>query len=284
MLTQSQVKHFQEQGYVIVPGLNPALLEPLRRASAAKVEEWSKIPLDQASDRYWVQFRPGIDDQAFLDYMASDKLLGTMQDLIGPNLVWNALFCLLGAYRRGNWARVWHRDGMNRYNSPEEEVAILMQRQLHAQWNCALYEGDNCLQVIPGSHRRPITAQEVLILRQDPNADLPNQVVVELQVGEAVYYNHLLIHRGVYKEGLRRETLHGHIMAVEQPWETIHVARGAEYMLEAGYLESVSPHLRPMFENTIAYMHKINQGQIPAPKPGDGMGSREYVEFVTAPR
>ncbi len=278
MLNQKQITHFQEQGYVIVPGLDLDLLEPLRRSSAAKVEEWSKLPIEQARDRYWLYFRPGVDDQAFFDYMASDPLLVTIEDLIGPNLIWNALFCLLGARRRGNWARVWHRDGMERYASPGEEMAILLKRQRHAQWNCPLYEGDNCLHVIPGSHRRPVSEEEIRVLREDPNADMPHQVVVEPEVGEAVFYNHLLLHRGVYFEGHRRETLHGHIMSVAQEWETHTVARGADYMLVPGYLETVSQRLRPMFQNTIDYLNKIKRGKI---AQGDVMGGPQFVEFVT---
>ena len=261
------------------PGLDVDLLEPLRRASAARVEKWSKLPIEQVQrDRYRVYFRPGVDDPAFLDYMVSDPLLVTIEDLIGPNLILNDLFCLLGARRRGNWARVWHRDGMERYTSPREEVAILMKRQRHAQWNCPLYEGENCLRVIPGSHRRPISEEEIRILREDPNADMPNQVVVELEVGEAVFYNHLLLHRGVYIEGHRRETLHGHIMAVAQEWETQYVARDADYLLETGYLETVPQRLRPMFQNTIDYLKKIKQGRV---AQGDVMGGRQFVEFVT---
>ena len=202
------------------------MLEPLRQASAAKVEVWLKVPMEEASDRYAVHFRPGIDDGVFFDYMASVLVLGTLHDLVGPKMVWNILNCLLGAKRWGNWAHVWHRDGMNRYTSPAEEFSILVQRQRHAEWNCPLYPADNCLHVIPGSHRRCLTAEEIAILRTDPNAEMPNQVVVELRVGEVVYYNHLLLHRGVYVDGLRRETLHGHIMGVEQEWETPYVWRG----------------------------------------------------------
>ena len=55
---------------------------------------------------------------------------------------------------------------------------------------------------------------------------------------------------------------------------------GAEYILEPSYLNTLSPRLRPMFQNTIAYVQRIIQGKIPPPRPGEGMGSREFVEFV----
>lgn len=43
------------------------MLEPLRQGSAAKVEVWLKVPMEEASDRYTVHFRPGIDDGVFFE-------------------------------------------------------------------------------------------------------------------------------------------------------------------------------------------------------------------------
>jgi hypothetical protein len=106
MISKAQIEQFHKEGYLIVLGLDPDLLEPLRRASAAKIKAWSQLPRAEAGDRYWMHFQPGVDDPIFMTYMASDLLLGTVKDLIGTNLIWNALFCLLGSHSRGTWARV----------------------------------------------------------------------------------------------------------------------------------------------------------------------------------
>jgi hypothetical protein len=106
----------------------------------------------------------------------------------------------------------WHRDDIPNTASVEEEESRLcrdvdeLRNYAHAQWNIALYD-DECLVIIPGSHRRARTETERAAAPYEPT--LPNMKAVKLKAGEAVFYDHNILHRGVYPGGTQRTTLHG---------------------------------------------------------------------------
>ena len=126
------------------------------------------------------------------------------------------LFNLLVAPETKDFELRWHRDDIPETASAEEEVEQLAKkspggRQSHAQYNLALCP-DASLVVVPGSHRRARTDVERAAAPYEPV--LPGQLVVELQPGDAVFYDSNILHRGVYKakpEGGEesRLTLHG---------------------------------------------------------------------------
>jgi hypothetical protein len=128
------------------------------------------------------------------------------------------LFNLLVAPETKDFELRWHRDDISENATAEEELAQLAAkapggRQSHCQYNLALCP-DASLIVVPGTHKRARTQVE---RDADPYAaSLPGQLVVELQPGDAVFYNSNILHRGVYKgksEGGEetRLTLHGSI-------------------------------------------------------------------------
>lgn len=128
------------------------------------------------------------------------------------------LFNLLVAPETKDFELRWHRDDISEHATAEEEIAQLAAkapngRQGHCQYNLALCP-DSSLIVVPGTHGRARTQTE---READPYAaSLPDQLVVELQPGDAVFYNSNILHRGVYRgkeEGgvETRLTLHGSI-------------------------------------------------------------------------
>ncbi|KKK21255.1 phytanoyl-CoA dioxygenase family protein [Aspergillus rambellii] len=128
------------------------------------------------------------------------------------------LFNLLVAPETKDFELRWHRDDIPDMVSAEEEKALLeakspQGKQFHAQYNLALCP-DSSLVVVPGSHRRVRTEEERNADRYA--AELPGQLVVELQPGDAVFYDSNILHRGVYKAKLQggeesRLTLHGSV-------------------------------------------------------------------------
>lgn len=129
------------------------------------------------------------------------------------------LFNLLISPETKDFELRWHRDDIPETASEEEELRQLAAkspggRQSHAQYNLALCP-DTSLVVIPGSHRRPRTETERTAAPYEPS--LPDQLVVQLQPGDAVFYDSNILHRGVYKAKPAatgeetRLTLHGSI-------------------------------------------------------------------------
>ncbi|KAL4878906.1 hypothetical protein BJY04DRAFT_106371 [Aspergillus karnatakaensis] len=178
----------------------------------------------------------------FAKFYFSESVLGVVEELVGvarneadkegaqkegeEKLVME-LFNLLVAPETKDFELRWHRDDIPSEVSVEEEQRLLDSkspggRQSHAQYNLALCP-DASLIVVPGSHRRVRTEEE---RRADPfEGNMPEQMVVELQPGDAVFYDSNILHRGVYKakeEGGEetRLTLHGSVGIKEHEKES----------------------------------------------------------------
>ncbi|KAL9105341.1 MAG: hypothetical protein Q9227_009461 [Pyrenula ochraceoflavens] len=115
----------------------------------------------------------------------------------------------------------WHRDDIPPHLTPSEESTQLHLKSppdgpaAHAQYNIALTP-DSSLLVIPGSHRRIRTDTE---RSASPYAaELPDQLTVRLNPGDAVFYDSNILHRGVYPAKqvgeVGRYTLHGSVGVV----------------------------------------------------------------------
>ncbi|KAB8233806.1 hypothetical protein ETB97_012256 [Aspergillus alliaceus] len=148
----------------------------------------------------------------------AEELLGVKRDSNGAEPLVMELFNLLVAPETKDFELRWHRDDIPETVGPEEELRLLESKspqgkQSHAQYNLALCP-DASLIVVPGSHRRVRTEAE---RKAGPyEAELPGQLVVELQPGDAVFYDSNILHRGIYRgkaEGGEetRLTLHGSI-------------------------------------------------------------------------
>ncbi|KAI9723489.1 MAG: hypothetical protein M1828_004219 [Chrysothrix sp. TS-e1954] len=120
----------------------------------------------------------------------------------------------------------WHRDGVSfdgasfeqearcmglRPGSEEEVEGRRHKRASHAQYNIPLHPDDS-LHIIPGSHLRPRTEEEAGRLEENVYSDeMPGAMIVSLQPGDVVFYDSNILHRGVYKAGRERLTLHGSV-------------------------------------------------------------------------
>ena len=163
---------------------------------------------------------------AFAELYFSDAVLDIVKELVGQKdahdsddaLVMELFNLLVSPTGKRDFELCWHRDDVRPDLDPQEEQRQLDEkspggRQLHAQYNIALYE-DSSLIVVPGSHRRIRTQAE---REAEPFApELPGQVTVTLHAGDGLFYDSNILHRGVYK-GIDAETetgrmtLHGSV-------------------------------------------------------------------------
>lgn len=244
LLTPAEVEHFRA---VATEATTLARTGhwPHFRTVPKQFPPWPKTPPPASEGGIWgVQhlLHPQMPGRAeFARFYFSEKVLAVAEELLGvkgsgsgsgadtgtsapPNendatepLVME-LFNLLVAPETKDFELRWHRDDIPETVSPEEEMRLLQAksphgRQSHAQYNLALCP-DSSLIVVPGSHRRVRTETERSAGPYEP--ELPGQLVVELQPGDAVFYDSNILHRGVYKAKPQggeetRLTLHGSI-------------------------------------------------------------------------
>jgi hypothetical protein len=102
--------------------------------------------------------------------------------------------------------------------SLEEEVRELENPCFATQWNAALYD-DECLLIVPRSHRRPRTEEERKVnlegdargvMPQYPNAYRQANGYREKRVlvpaGSVLFYDHNILHRATYSTSPERGT------------------------------------------------------------------------------
>ncbi|EYE96623.1 phytanoyl-CoA dioxygenase family protein [Aspergillus ruber CBS 135680] len=247
-MTNKYLSSLQRDGYVLIPSLfAPTEITNLRNtasraASLARTGSWPhfrtvpkqfppwpKEPPPAEEGGIWgVQhlLHPEVEGRSeFAGVYFSEKVLGIVEKLLLPDgdkgegeaLVME-LFNMLVAPEARDFELRWHRDDIPETASAEEEERLLQAkspqgRQSHAQYNLALCP-DASLVVVPGSHRRVRTETERNAAPYEPS--LPGQKIVELQPGDAVFYDSNILHRGVYKGKLAggaetRLTLHGSV-------------------------------------------------------------------------
>ncbi len=143
----------------------------------------------------------------------------------------------------------WHRDYCH-VDHPVE--ALVLKRDLLRQcsFHAPLEPGDRFLQVIPGSHARSATEEEVAVYRNDRNDDMPGQLTIELEPGDIAFRHGNLLHRGLNPDGVWRRTLFAGFWRIDVPvwWED---CADREAMLAPGHLDRVPPRLRVALQQYI---------------------------------
>jgi ectoine hydroxylase-related dioxygenase (phytanoyl-CoA dioxygenase family) len=183
-------------------------------------------------------------------------VLGIVEELLGPKPIVNNASML--AFNPGAaYAQGWHRDVIQ---IPEDEIEDrLFSPEWHhnsVQINLPLLD-EQCLWVVPGSHRRPNSAEEDRVFAGSKHyspvgVEMPGAVPVALRAGQAVFYNNNLIHRGYSADTTAsRRTLHMGYHSASRP-PTWHF-----YLLDAGrltddYLARLDPTMRGMMEDYLA--------------------------------
>jgi hypothetical protein len=238
----SHLANLQRDGFVIVPSLLPYhLLVALQAASKytterARLGKWPSVRTVPKQYPPWKPFQPsdniwGVQHllhpdmwvrDVFAEVYFSDPVLNVVKELLGNvgdgDLVMELFNLLVSPGEGVDFELQWHRDDIRPDVNEAEEERLLREkapegRQLHAQYNIALFE-DESLIVVPGSHRRVRTDDE---RNADPyEKDMPGQIFVKLKPGDAVYYDSNILHRGTYKgidtsKELGRMTLHGSV-------------------------------------------------------------------------
>jgi len=124
------------------------------------------------------------------------------------------------------------------------------------QWNTALYE-DDCLYVVPGSHKVPRTPeQRVHSSSPDPPKnplDMPGSIRVTLAPGETVFYNSNILHCGTYTSRKPRATLHACMGSTQGGSSRARnvLQHGLDWMESEAFKEGLSARGREMLERTL---------------------------------
>lgn len=106
-----------------------------------------------------------------------------------------------------DWDGDWHRDSQFGQPDPEaERVLVATTTTLHVR---VALEDDDRLEIVPGSHARWDTPEELRIRKGSSraSAEMPNARRVLLRAGDACIFHASSIHRATYRRAPLRRTL-----------------------------------------------------------------------------
>lgn len=173
-------------------------------------------------NRHQTILEPKYFQRSFLEFLNLPNLASAVSAILTCEPSFSGLAVLTGASKPTLCG--WHRDFYD--DHPETPLLIKNHFNHSIQYNCALYE-DQCLWIIPGSHKRETSKKEIEYLKsiqhidnkyQEKNqvkkylevlSNMPNAINVKLEPGDCVLYNFLLWHAAMYLPEQKRATLHG---------------------------------------------------------------------------
>ena len=218
-----QLQAYNEQGYLI---LRQAFTAQRLQALRAAIEHLVERARCNQVDLNWIDREQGLPertshllhpykyDPAFGQWLAEDLAPQLEAFLGGPAR--HSLFGMLAGGGGRSYTMAWHRD-IGKPGAADEAEFLQKHHGRSVQFNAPLVAADRFLHIVPASHLRASTQDELTAAAAGDAADMPDALVVELEPGDIAYYNANLWHRGWNPEGKKRWTLHCAFWKAEYP-------------------------------------------------------------------
>lgn len=206
---------FQTNGYLILSDLlDQATVDDLNGAVETVID---KGMMDQCGIK-WMDKENRIPDiekyflhpdmyQSEFGDLLNDYLIDITKDLLETDV----RYFKFGMFSGGSghsYDGGWHRDFIG-YSDDTNDLRT--DWESFVQINLALYDNDDFLYVIPGSHTSNVS------IGMDSHEDKAGQLQIQLNAGDAVLYSPFIAHRGKNMSGLPRRTLHGKFLKHDYP-------------------------------------------------------------------
>ncbi|MEM7129243.1 MAG: phytanoyl-CoA dioxygenase family protein [Chloroflexota bacterium] len=187
MLSDAQINEYQQNGYVVVPGLfDTSETSAWKAQLQAKLTEEKK--LDEPSGvRVWMC--DGMDSLTEAN-VQKPQLVQMLNQLIGPDVEFLSVKAVF-KNSKTSFNSPWHQDWHYWQGSPKISIWIALD-------NATPENG--CLRLVPGSHRNVVQMDDVEDgkgfghrIGEDALADLPVETV-PVSAGDVVFFHDLALH------------------------------------------------------------------------------------------
>lgn len=234
LLTDDDVRAFDEDGFLVLKGrIAGPLLDRLQKAADQWIETGQAMARSHPrnpdylfADRpagpslFRVDYLHDKGNSASLELLGSPAMLGIAESLAGPAFV--PTYESLVFKEQGDGAAIaWHQDAVHPRKHRIFNIDVYLDRSLR---------DEGALRVVPGSQHEPV---DICALTEAHGWDLPGAVPVELEPGDVLVHDVMLVHGSAPVTGNRlRRTLYYEFRAAEQildegPWDSEWVQRRA---------------------------------------------------------
>lgn len=265
-ITPQQKQQYHDEGYFILRGVIPSeqivalkqgindLMDASLDGKAPEIRWISKEK--RIPGRFGQMLRPELLQPAFVDSIVNGPYIPVAEQILGGPIRYS-LFGMLAGGDGEPYVQAWHRD-LAPIEGERQMPILKTGYPLFVQTNGPLFE-DRFLTIVPGSHLRPTTREELNAFHTNPVGDMPGQITVETQPGDVAFYYPNLWHRGFNPAGELRWTMHHAFWLAAAP---VHVHEGGqkEWIETSGYLETLPPALAEFLQR---YVDAYPTGDLP---------------------
>ena len=214
-ITQNDIDVYTDLGYLVIhnafsknriQSLLAAVNRLIDRALAGDceigwIDKGKRLPA-----RVGHLLHPDKYDYAYAKWLDED-LSPHIETLLDDEPVRHSLFGMLANGGGQPYCQSWHRD-IGKPGDDDEESFLHRLHGNFLQFNAPLLPEDRFLNIVPASHLRASTCQELEVAKGNGNLNMPNAIELMLEPGDIVYYNANLWHRGWNPNGEKRWTMH----------------------------------------------------------------------------
>ncbi|MGA1197773.1 MAG: phytanoyl-CoA dioxygenase family protein [Candidatus Latescibacterota bacterium] len=259
MFTEEHRRLYERDGFFVVDdAVDPNMFEPLleatirtkKRVRAGEVDQFTHRAPDGEPWAIRGLFAPELGEPLFAKYLMSEPVMQYVRPFIGSELRLGGVLIFTNPYTK-DYGFGWHRDfgTQERDGSYQIEMTILNRPMSGIKWHLAMVD-DDCLQLVPGSHKRYRTAHErkCLLEKDMRNADIPGQYTVSLKAGQTAFWSGNTIHRGVMKRETERLTLAGSWTKHTGSAKQTETDKRLKWMLARGVRGALPQEMKPMYD------------------------------------
>jgi hypothetical protein len=219
IVQRDRLQFFRVQGYFVLPAfLNPTELRELRlacdialeRARAESSDNGHTTPkIGLFTEPSHFSDQPGALDR-LTKFVGSARVCALLEGLAPEGEDGTPHLKNTDYYHeqtKRDWDGDWHRDSQFGQPDPElERRRILTTTSVHVR---VALEDDACLEIVPGSHRRWDTPEELQIRKGSKRASsaMTGATRIALEAGDACVFHAWSIHRATYRRTPLRRTL-----------------------------------------------------------------------------
>lgn len=255
-------QQFVRDGFAVVPGeisvqrleecvhamsVVISLAERLGQIGAVRVRKSERAAMKDVGWSWGCDhiFRPELRDQRLLDLASIDPFPAVLRMILGADLKFSG--------GHGHWSPSgydyylhWHRDTRRerwRFGNPD--------RRCHVQV-CLALRDEAVVRIVPGSHARDLSDEELSRALDHPHGAHPDQVTPLVPAGSALFLNTYSLHRAQCSRRTPRLSLHFGFTRVGAAPEPGRVGHVQQWMREPSFLALQTPFMRGAIESQIS--------------------------------